>query len=57
LSPDEKILYVNAGREIWAYDLSNDGEVSNKRKLIEFPDFGVDGMRCDVKGTYTSPGL
>ena len=50
LSPDEKILYVNAGREIWAYDLSNDGEVSNKRKLIEFPDFGVDGMRCDVKG-------
>jgi len=50
LSPDEKILYVNAGREIWAYDLSNDGEISNKRKLIEFPDFGVDGMRCDVKG-------
>ncbi|HUQ65996.1 MAG TPA: SMP-30/gluconolactonase/LRE family protein [Flavitalea sp.] len=50
VSPDEKILYVNAGREIWAYDLSDAGEVSNKRKLIEFPDFGVDGMRCDVKG-------
>jgi gluconolactonase len=50
VSPDEKTLYVNAGREIWAYDLSEDGEVSNKRRLIEFPDFGVDGMRCDVKG-------
>jgi sugar lactone lactonase YvrE len=50
VSPDEKILYVNAGREIWAYDLSEAGEVSNKRRLIEFPDFGVDGMRCDVKG-------
>ena len=50
VSPDEKILYVNAGRDIWAYDLSDAGEISNKRKLIEFPDFGVDGMRCDVKG-------
>jgi sugar lactone lactonase YvrE len=50
VSPDEKTLYVNAGREIWAYDLSEGGEVSNKRRLIEFPDFGVDGMRCDVKG-------
>lgn len=50
VSPDEKILYVNAGRDIWAYDLSDAGGISNKRKLIEFPDFGVDGMRCDVKG-------
>ena len=50
VSPDEKILYVNAGREVWAYDLSDAGEISNKRRLIEFPDFGVDGMRCDVQG-------
>jgi gluconolactonase len=50
VSPDEKTLYVNAGRNIWAYDLSDAGEISNKRKLIEFADFGVDGMRCDVKG-------
>ena len=50
LSPDEKTLYVNAVRDIWAYDLSPEGETSNKRKLIEFPDFGVDGMRCDVQG-------
>lgn len=50
VSPDEKTLYVNAGREIFAYDLSENGDISNKRRLIEFPDFGVDGMRCDVKG-------
>src|SRR5215212_4674403 len=34
VSPDEKILYVNAGREIWAYDLSDAGGISNKRRLI-----------------------
>ncbi len=50
LSPDEKTLYVNAVPKVWAYDLSPEGDVSNKRVLIEFPDFGMDGMRCDIKG-------
>ena len=52
VSPDNKTLYVNESvqRKIWAYDLSVDGEISNKRLLIEFPDFGMDGMRCDAKG-------
>jgi sugar lactone lactonase YvrE len=50
LSPDEKALYVNASRKLWAYDLSPNGDVSNKRVLIEFSDFGMDGMRCDSKG-------
>ena len=52
VSPDEKILYVNESvqRNIWAYDLSATGEVSNKRLLIQFPDFGFDGMRCDIEG-------
>jgi gluconolactonase len=50
VSPDEKKLYVNAGRKIWSYDLSRKGEVSNKNLLIEFPDFGTDGMRCDAAG-------
>ena len=52
VSPDEKILYVNesAQRNIWAYDLSPEGEISNKRLLIQFPDFNMDGMRCDVEG-------
>lgn len=52
VSPDEKTLYVNETiqRNIWAYDLSPSYEISNKRLLISFPDFGLDGMRCDVSG-------
>ncbi len=52
VSPDEKVLYVNESvqRNIWAYDLSPEGEVSNKRLLIQFPDFNMDGMRCDIEG-------
>ncbi len=52
VSPDEKTLYVNESvqRKVWAYDLSDSGTVSNKRLLIEFPDFGMDGMRCDQEG-------
>jgi len=52
VSPDEKTLYVNESvqRKVWAYDLSDSGTISNKRLLIEFPDFGMDGMRCDVAG-------
>jgi len=52
VSPDEKTLYVNESvqRKVWAYDLSDSGTASNKRLLIEFPDFGMDGMRCDVDG-------
>ena len=52
VSPDEKVLYVNesAQRNVWAYDLSPTGEINNKRLLIQFPDFGMDGMRCDIEG-------
>lgn len=52
VSPDEKVLYVNesAQRNIWAYDLSPAGEICNKRLLIQFPDFNMDGMRCDIEG-------
>ncbi len=52
VSPDDKVLYVNESeqRRIWAYDLSPSGEVSNKRLFVEFPDYGMDGMRCDVNG-------
>jgi sugar lactone lactonase YvrE len=52
VSPNGKTLYVNESvqRKVWAYDLSGDGQISNKRLLIEFPDFGMDGMRCDIKG-------
>lgn len=50
VSPDDKLLYVNASPKVWVYDLSSNGEVDNKRLLIEFPDFVMDGMRCDVNG-------
>ncbi|MEQ8218450.1 MAG: SMP-30/gluconolactonase/LRE family protein [Arenibacter sp.] len=52
VSPDNKILYVNESvqRNVWAYDLSPMGEISNKRLLIKFEDFGMDGMRTDIKG-------
>lgn len=51
VSPDGKTLYVNESvqRNIWAFDITADG-LSNKRLLIQFPDFGFDGMRCDVDG-------
>lgn len=52
VSPDEKTLYVNESvqRKVWAYDLSDSGTISNKRLLVDFPDFGMDGMRCDIDG-------
>lgn len=52
VSPDEQTLYVNESeqRNIWAYDLSEDGEISNKSLFYEFSEYGLDGMRCDVEG-------
>lgn len=49
---DERTLYVNESnqRNVWAYDLSPTGEISNKRLLIRFEAGGMDGMRCDVDG-------
>ncbi|NHF65158.1 SMP-30/gluconolactonase/LRE family protein [Xanthomonas hortorum] len=51
VSPDGKHLYVNESmsRKVWVYDRV-DGGLRNKRLLIEFPDFGMDGMRCDADG-------
>jgi len=52
VSPDGKRLYVNESvqRKIWVYDRAGDGTLSNKRLLLAFPDFGLDGMRCDADG-------
>jgi gluconolactonase len=52
VGPNEDLLYVNESvqRIVWVYDLSADGKISNKKELTTFPDFGMDGMRCDVKG-------
>ncbi len=52
VSPDEKHLYVNESvqRTVWQYDLQSDGRITNKQLLIQFEDFGMDGMRADIKG-------
>lgn len=52
VSPDEETLYVNESiqRNVWAYALSPSGDISNKRLLISFKDFNMDGMRCDIDG-------
>lgn len=51
LSIDEKILYVNDTREnlIRAYDLSEDGSISNGRILTNEA-IGADGMKLDTNG-------
>ncbi|MEO8127219.1 MAG: SMP-30/gluconolactonase/LRE family protein [Bryobacteraceae bacterium] len=52
VSPDGKTLYVNetVQRNVWAFAIGSDGSLSDKRLLIQFPDFGMDGMRLDVDG-------
>lgn len=52
VSPDNKKLYVNESvqRKVWVYDLAPDGSVKNKQLFYEFPDYGMDGMRCDQQG-------
>jgi sugar lactone lactonase YvrE len=52
ISPDQRLLYVNesAQRKVWLYDLDEQLNASNKRLLIQFPDFGLDGMRTDANG-------
>lgn len=52
LSPDERVLYVNetVQRTIWAYDVSPEGALSDKRLFASFADFGLDGMACDCAG-------
>ncbi len=52
VSPNGKFLYVNesGSRKVWRFGIANDKSLTNKTLLIEFPDFGMDGMRADVKG-------
>jgi len=52
VSPDGKTLYVNESvqRNVWAFDIGEDGSLSRKRLLKKFPDHGFDGMRADVDG-------
>ena len=55
-SPDEKKLYVvewrgTPNRSIWSFDVSADGTVGNKTKLIDAADQGaLDGFKVDRDG-------
>ena len=52
VSPDGRTLFVNESvqRNVWAFTIAPDHTLTHKRLLIQFPDFGFDGMRCDVEG-------
>lgn len=52
VSPDGRTLYVNESvqRKVWQYSILDNGTVTNKKLLIDFDDFGLDGMRCDNQG-------
>lgn len=52
VSPDGTTLYVNESvqRNIWAFDITDQRILANKRLVRKFPDHGFDGMRCDVDG-------
>jgi len=52
VSPNGKFLYVNESvqRKIWRYDIDKLGFIANKSLFYQFADFGLDGMRCDIKG-------
>ncbi|HEX9828442.1 MAG TPA: SMP-30/gluconolactonase/LRE family protein [Flavobacteriaceae bacterium] len=52
VGPNGKKLYVNesAQRNIWVYDIESDGTVNNKKLFKSFTNFGMDGMRCDIRG-------
>lgn len=52
VSPNGKYLYVNesGSRKVWRFKIAKDRSLKDKKLLIAFPDFGMDGMRADVKG-------
>jgi sugar lactone lactonase YvrE/predicted glycoside hydrolase/deacetylase ChbG (UPF0249 family) len=52
ISPDGKTLYVNesAQRNIWAFTITADKQLADKRLFKKFDDHGFDGMRTDVDG-------
>jgi gluconolactonase len=59
ISPDQHTLYVAsvddpayALNALLAFDLADDGSVSNRRVLVDFgPELGPDGMAIDVNGS------
>lgn len=54
VNPEGTKLYVNESiqRKIWVYDITENGNIQNKKLFYAFEDFGLDGMRTDKKGFY-----
>lgn len=52
VSPDGKYLYVGESKQLklWKYDILKDGTLTNKQLFHRFEDYGMDGMRCDIRG-------
>ncbi|MCA9186629.1 MAG: SMP-30/gluconolactonase/LRE family protein [Planctomycetales bacterium] len=52
VSPDGKTLYVNESgqQQVWSFTITPDKQLTDKRLVREFDDFGFDGMRCDIDG-------
>ena len=52
VSPNNQTLYVNESVQgnVWQYQLSENGNISNKKLLIHFDEGGLDGMRTDKRG-------
>ncbi len=52
VSPNGTTLYVNESkqRNVWAFTITEDKTLTNKRLIRQFEDHGFDGMRCDVDG-------
>lgn len=52
VSPDNKTLYVNESVQlnVWAFTITADKTLDNKRLVRKFDDHGFDGMRVDVDG-------
>ena len=61
LSPDERTLYVTAGRKLAAYDLSRDDKVGKVREFFDYTSAtkepsGFDGIKVDTKGNIWGSG-
>ena len=52
VAPSGRCLYVNESvqRRIWKYMIHKDGTLGAKKMFFAFPDYGMDGMRCDSAG-------
>jgi gluconolactonase len=52
VSPDNKTLYVNESMQlnVWAFTITANKTLENKRLVRKFDDHGFDGMRVDVDG-------